>query len=549
MRIKLVLFVLFFSTNIIAKIQLTVNGVEPAYDSMTDTYLLSVDKNVLNSTMQATIKITHPSAVGSMMIDNVTTDGMYVFQEIGGNKKYYIETTVNGEEHHCYLQFTALPVISINGGNIGYDYSETNVLLQENGTVSERMKAKIKWRGGSTNVPGKHKRNYKLKMLDSSGDKKDYNFFGLRKDNNWILDAGQVDMFRMRNLIVSQIWQDFAHKPYYIKEEPKALTATRGQMVEVFVDNCYQGIYNMCEPIDRKQMKLKKFEEDGTIHGGLWKATSFGDATFWNVPAEYDNTKEKNDVWELKYPEIDDLCPSDYSTLWNAIMFVATSSDEEFNQYVADYFDIPVLIDYYLFVNITNNFDICGKNIYWAVYDKEMDQKLTPAMWDLDCSMGQFYTDEPPRPDDVAYDNPPLTPNKIFYRLIKFNTDNFNEKVRNRYIELRKSYFATSNLQKRFSDAYDMILQSGASFREQQRWSYDSDIAGLPLNFEEELAYITNWIDSRMIFLDKFFHTTSLGKHIIKRSNQKESSYDLRGFINGNGHHIFIKNRKKYINK
>lgn len=37
----------------------------------------------------------------------------------------------------------------------------------------------------------------------------------------------------------------------------------------------YRGIYCFTECMDRKQLKLKKFDQDGTIHGTLWKSTGF----------------------------------------------------------------------------------------------------------------------------------------------------------------------------------------------------------------------------------------------------------------------------------
>ncbi len=543
-RIYIITFFLCLVTPAFAG--LTINGITPAYDILTNTYLFSIDPSLLGTSMQAKVEFTEAS-VSNLTIDGNATDGNYIFQDVGGDKKYTIETFSNGEQQTCYLQFTALPIMSIQGGYVCYVYTETQMVLQEKGKSPEVMKAKIKWRGATTNSDDKHKRNYSIKFIDDSGNKKDYSFFGLRKDNHWILDAGQVDMFRMRNQLMAQLWLDFAHKPYYSEQEPKALTASRGHIVEVFRDDQYQGIYNLCEPIDRKQMKLKKFEEDGTIHGGLWKATGYGDATFANIPQPYDNSLEKNNVWEVKYPKIDDLCPSDYSTLWNAIYFATTSSDEDFNLHAAEYFDIPVMVDYYLFVAVTNNFDICGKNVYWAVYDKEQDKKLTVAMWDMDCSMGQNYTDDPLHPEYVRYDYPLLTPNSFIYRLLYLNTNNFQETVRKRYLELRKTFFATASLQQRYIDAYELLNRNGAVLREQQRWSQDTDIAGLPLNLAEELDYIKDWIEHRMTYLDQSFITTSIHSPFIRSTTPNERIYDLNGILNNRRHKILIKNGVKYV--
>ena len=129
-----------------------------------------------------------------------------------------------------------LPVLYLSG-NFGYDYQEGFVtLVMPDGTKQENMASQIKWRGGTTNVEGKHKRNYKIKFQE------DQQFFGMRKDNNWILDAGQADLFRLRNRIATELWNDMAHKPYYADQESDVLTGVRGQVVEVYLNNEYRGI-------------------------------------------------------------------------------------------------------------------------------------------------------------------------------------------------------------------------------------------------------------------------------------------------------------------
>ena len=395
-----------------------------------------------------------------------------------------------------YAQNT-LPVIKLTG-EFGYDYQEGTVsLVYPDGSSENNLSAKIKWRGGSTNSEGKHKRNYKIKFTE------DHSFFGFRNDNNWILDAGQADVFRLRNRIATELWNDFATKPYYIDQEPNALSCVRGQVVEVYINDEYMGIYSFTECLDRKQMKLKKFDKDGTIHGCLWKSSGYGCSTMYQVPDNYDNSQPMMDVFEAKYPEPgDDLLETDYSTLWNAINFVANSSDEEFTNQVADYFDIPVIIDYYLFINVLNAIDNTGKNMYWAVYDEQNDKKITPAIWDLDLTVGSHY---------LEYYNKGLSlPNcaignglNVITRLKELNVDNFNEKVNKRYTELRNSYFSPENLISRYISYYNLLKDNEANKREENKWSGDSDVLGETIDFDTEISYISNWIINHIHYLDE----------------------------------------------
>jgi hypothetical protein len=445
-----------------------------------------------------------------------------------------------------YAQQT-LPVIKLTG-EFGYDYQEGTVsIIYPDGSSDNNLSARIKWRGGTTNAEGKHKRNYKIKFSE------DHSFFEMRNDNNWILDAGQADVFRLRNRIATELWNDFATKPYYIDQEPKALSGVRGQVVEVYLNEEYRGIYCLTECMDRKQMKLKKFDKDGTIHGVLWKSTGFGSSLMNTLPDSYDNNQPTMDVFEAKYPEPgDDLPETDYSILWNAINFVVNSTDEEFSEHVSEYFDIPVIIDYYLFVNVLSALDNEGKNMYWAVYDQQNDKKITPAVWDLDLTVGSKYLDY----YFDGFSSPEigkLNVLNIITRLEKNNVDNFNEKVLERYYSLRKTFFSNENLINRYTKYYDLLKLSGAAEREENKWSGDSDVNNMIINYDNEIIYITDWITRHMQYLDREVFPASTSINTINVKYKENSVYNLNGqLINKNSNSInrlYISNRKKYMVK
>ena len=53
-------------------------------------------------------------------------------------------------------------------------------LHNPNNTDIKDIYIKAKWRGGSTNSFDRNKRNYKIKTIDNSGNKKDYSFLDIR---------------------------------------------------------------------------------------------------------------------------------------------------------------------------------------------------------------------------------------------------------------------------------------------------------------------------------------------------------------------------------
>lgn len=428
------------------------------------------------------------------------------------------------------LNFTFLPIVEINVASCNGSYYTTGSIrvnyYQADGYDSTYIAA-FKYRGAS--AQNYSKKSYAVKLYDADGNSVDRKFIGYRSDNNWILDAMAVDKSCMRNRVSFDLWNDFAADPYYIDKEPKARTGTRGRFVEVLLNGSYQGLYCMTEKIDRKQMKLKKFvsTEDGapadTIHGVLYKSDQwsyevfFGhksEDTSYNFPntssiTSYDNDS-KSETWasfEVKYPDYEDE-KIDWSPLYNAIKFTAQSTDNEFASSFETYFDYPVVRDYYLFIELMLATDNHGKNMFYGVYDtqdKKQGKKLTIAPWDLDGTWGRrwdgssYYTSA--NQDFLSF----LNSNEhgqlsYFIRLATSSTDNYmgwTQSLKDRYAELRKTYFAEDALIERFTDYAGLFSESHADTREQNKWSsYHSGI-------QSDVTYIESWIKQRLAYLDE----------------------------------------------
>lgn len=486
--------------------QFSVNGKGVVYDKRCNTYMVSIPKESFGENYDAVVTLDADSAWTQLQIEGLSVDDGYVFNNVEGNKEYSIKALRGDEPVEAKLTFTFLPILQLTG-SFGYDYARGSLSLY---TPDDAMPVtsllKAKWRGGSTNGTDRHKRNYKIKLLKENGKSRDLSLLGMREDNNWILDAGQVDLFRLRNRIATELWNDFASKPYYSADEPKAKSGVDGRVVEVVLNNEYYGIYSLTEAMDRKELKLKKYDENKQeFHGQLWKSSSWDGTTFWNVENDYDNTSETWHGFETKYPDIEDVNPTDYRTLYDASDFVINSDDETFRNEVADYFDIPVLMDYHLLLEVIKPIDNCGKNIYWAVYDKAEDKKLTLAVWDMDASAGQdWQCGNPLHPEYVSPNtNIGVTIKfNLFRRLSTLDADNYNRRLEERYKELSETYFNEDQLIGRYQRYYDVLLACGATLREEQRWSGDSDIGGYELNLNNELSYIKDWIHQRLAYIN-----------------------------------------------
>ena len=540
-------------TSIPSFAQFTINGRSVIYDKVSDTYMVSIPENAFGTDYEASIALDATAGWSNLSIEGTDIADNYTFKQVEGNKIYKIHAQEGDKEINTQLTFTFLPLLVMEG-TFGYDYAQGNIsLLSPEAAEPTNSFAKVKWRGGSTNTADKHKRNYKIKTLNEKGKKQEISLLGMREDNNWILDAGQIDLFRLRNRIATEIWNDFATKPYYASKEPKAKSGVTGKVVEVILNNEYRGIYSLTEAMDRKELKLKKYDDKNQeFHGQLWKVSSWDKATFWDIDKDYDNTQETWHAFETKYPDIEDVNPTDYSPLYEAIDFVVNSNDETFKKEVGDYFDIPVLIDYQLFQETLKPVDNNGKNMFWGIYDVAKSKKLTLAIWDLDASVGQFWQCSTPLHPNRVFPNTDLGVKdgfNLYHRLSSLNVDNYNEKVANRYHELRKTYFSEENLISRYQGYYDMLVKSGAASREETKWSKDSDIGGYPLNFKSEIEYIKNWIINRLNYLDtnQFPISTNISEIHQKESLSPKTTYNMLGQKVGASYQgLKIKNGKKF---
>ena len=536
--------------------QVTIDGRGIAYAESLNLYLCTLPLEHFGTDYTATIGYA-PKEGSTLSIDGQTVapGDSHTFANVSAGRNYsFTISQADGTTVRHNVTFTSLPVVKMYG-SFSNTYAEGQITVHEpDKPLPGTLSMKAKWRGGITNNADKHKRNYHVKLKDENGEKLEEKFFGLRNDNSWILEACQVDMSRIRNRVLTDLWNDYSTPPYYIDKEPKALTGSRGHFVELILNDEYRGIYCMTENMDRKQMKLMKYDEETqTVHGQLWKSKDWSYATMMGTrpdgsyqPKDYlSETNGYSETWdryEVKYPDFDDVQPTDWRALYSAVNFVCTSSDDMFKHYAGEYFDMPLLIDYYILMETILATDNHGKNLFFAVYDRQKSTKITFGVWDMDATSGQRWSDQyyhsslmRPEQDYAQY----IAVNEhgdynLFKRLRDTNYDNFDMKVRTRYRDLRQGELATERILQRFRTYLDEFKTCGADRREYAKWSGDSDISGRTLNFDTEMDYIDDWFTRRMNYLDNTrFDIGSLPEQgiasLTARPMTDDNVYDLSG--------------------
>lgn len=367
--------------------------------------------------------------------------------------------------------------------------------MRTEGKLMASFDCKLRYRGASSLQY--EKKSFAIKLLDSDGENLDANVFGIRKENDWILDAMAIDRIRMRNRVCFDIWNEISKTPY--KTDFDNRNGTLGHFVEVYLNGDYHGLYCMTDKIDRKLLGLKKAKEqsDGSVYvrGVLYKGENWTDATSmrgYNTTESFD--EESWNGWELQYPD-DYPCYDAWKPLMNLIDFCNTRN-AFFKLHYRQHFYYDNIVDYAIFIMAHNIIDNNVKNTHFSCPDINVNETFLITPWDLDCSLGGLY-------DGSHYDIytkiSELTSNYLYYQLYVYNVDNFRERMKERWQELLSGIMSADNFNARL-DAYAKIFkESGAWQREYEKWN-DNPV---PLDLDAELEYVKNWYVNNMAALNK----------------------------------------------
>ena len=416
--------------------------------------------------------------------------------------------------------------------------------MRTEGRLMASFDCKLRYRGASSLKY--EKKSFAIKLLDSDGENLDANVFGIRKENDWILDAMAIDRIRMRNRVCFDIWNEISKTPY--KTDFDNRNGTLGQFVEVYLNGEYHGLYCMTDKIDRKLLGLKKAKEqsDGSVYvrGVLYKGEAWTDATGmsgYDTSESFD--EESWNGWELQYPD-DYPCYDAWKPLMNLIDFCNTRN-AFFKLHYRQHFYYDNLVDYALFIMGLNIIDNNVKNTHFSCPDINVNETYLITPWDLDCSLGGLY-------EGSHYEEytkiSELTSNYIYYQLYVYNVDNFRESMKERWQELSLGIMSPNSFNSRLDAYAKRFKESGAWQREYDKWNNNP----VPLDLDEELEYVKKWYVNNIAALNKVLGVIA---DDIPYVFQDTDSYNIRMYnIDGKrimsnpfGRRIYIENGRKII--
>lgn len=394
------------------------------------------------------------------------------------NKEYSIKIETSGEFEELSLTFTNLPTAQVITPNRVFDEPKTIAKIVVNYPEIQRMSDEyfigLEYRGGTSQSYQKKSYGFSLKNSLDLNDDVSNSFFDLKENNDWILDAMWIDKSRLRNKTSFELWKKFDGDRHY---------GISAHHVELYLNNEHQGLYCLSDNINAELLNLN------TDQAVLYKAKAWGDgATRFEI---YSNDPPLNyywDGWEQKHPDPSILI--NWQPLDELRRLVVNENDANFSSDIASSIDLDYLVDYYIFLNVVSAMDNTGKNTF-LMDDGTSDGLLHVIPWDIDGSWGLFW-------DGTYTSHTSVLSNNLFDRLIATGTENFKERLKQRWIYLRGNVLSNGELEDLFNENFNLIQNSDIIDIENKKWGSNIDI-------NAEQGYLINWLMNRLNYLDDYF--------------------------------------------
>lgn len=449
---------------------LAFTGKQLPYDISTSTFYLPLD---METKSWETGELTSMASDVSLLFEEDFTASDK--QEAVKNGTRFLFYAVRGQEYQkCWLTATGLSVISIEteasadtevfGGSVYFWDSSTKV----DWTSSSILEANI--RGNTSRTYEKKGYKLSLKRQNKKGeiveDKK--SLFGLRSDDEWLLNAMYSDSSKIRDKLSADLWSSIGA----VQEEfPDAYFGTRMTYVEVFFNHEYWGLYVLMEPVDSKQLDRTKEGENAEEEYSYKSVTPQNEETeslldqevYGETLAGYElkgaHSVIDRNTWEplLDYLELRDL-----------------ADDQEFSEKAAELADQEGALDIWIYLQAVLGIDNRGKNMYYVAKNRGNTRKIYFAPWDMDITWGDALSEGT---DGKIWDvglNTALYSERINWsfgdRLIELDVENSCSYVGERWKELRRGVFSDESLTEAIDGLIHQVRDSGALERDGQRW-------------------------------------------------------------------------------
>ena len=346
------------------------------------------------------------------------------------------------------------------------------------------------------------KKPYKVSLLDANGHKQKKGLLDLRSDDDWILNPMYSDQTRVREATAYALWDQVTA----LSDSP--VPSSRIRYIELFLDDSYEGIYGLMEPVDKKQLSLSQ----GDI---LYKIDKWDyEYPYMDLYEEMEEKKETSiltdrgvNCVEIRYP-----LNWDSTATWKPMQvfheFCFVNGDSTTLSAAGLHTDPENTLDLSLFCALTHAMDNNWKNTFLICRRRSArEYDLSRTLWDLNYVFGDVFIFDPQ--NRYSYFD---TFTAEVYEPEEDSTFDFEaflaedpavwSRLCGKWKEWREGGISADMICSTAESNMRILKESGAIDREMQRWPQ----SGTP---EEALEKMENWIGRRFDFLDKYLEGDS----------------------------------------
>ena len=346
------------------------------------------------------------------------------------------------------------------------------------------------------------KKPYKVSLLDANGHKQKKGLLDLRSDDDWILNPMYSDQTRVREATAYALWDQVTA----LSDSP--VPSSRIRYIELFLDDSYEGIYGLMEPVDKKQLSLSQ----GDI---LYKIDKWDyEYPYMDLYEEMEEKKETSiltdrgvNCVEIRYP-----LNWDSTATWKPMQvfheFCFVNGDSTTLSAAGLHTDPENTLDLSLFCALTHAMDNNWKNTFLICRRRSArEYDLSRTLWDLNYVFGDVFIFDPQ--NRYSYFD---TFTAEVYEPEEDSTFDFEaflaedpavwSRLCGKWKAWREGGISADMICSTAESNMRILKESGAIDREMDRWPQ----SGTP---EEALEKMENWIGRRFDFLDKYLEGDS----------------------------------------
>ena len=400
---------------------------------------------------------------------------------------------------NCSVVFSGMPIMSLNSmWEIGEDEWGGSMELYDRyrvGLEYQATPANYHYRGAYSLKYDK--KSYKLNLSDEK-----LSLCGLRKDDDWILNALYDDIGLIRNATCYRLWNELT-----TSNSVDGDVTCECEFIELVVNHEYLGVYLLQDRIDKKKTGVTDEDylykqkdwvrptDENDVHG-----SDYGRAfdVKWPLDAEEDNSTKHVAKEPMKEFMKDTYYPG--------------RSDATYDE-ICDELYLDNAIDYLIYSMVLYAGDNLYKNSYFgAIHQEDDSYRFYEIPWDLNSTFGilRGYSMETGRAADGDCWN------YVGETLYRKNPKEFGALVKERYEELRSSVLSEENMKGVAEEYIDYTVNTGAYGRNLEKYpQFDSGDATYDYEKIWSRDEMMTFIDERMAFLDEYMEKVGNGEVIL----------------------------------